>query len=151
MSTEEELLEKWFARTIESYSGETLRFLTSEKDQFRNPVGFTLRENLAVLLQEILGAMDAARVNSALQAIIRLRAVQNLTVAQGVGFVFLLRPLVDESATGLESALINTRIDHLALIAFEEYMRCREHLSEIRLNESRREMAVPAALQRARG
>jgi len=151
MSTEEELLEKWFARTIESYSGETLRFLTSEKDQFRNPVGFTLRENLAVLLQEILATMDAARVNSALQAIIRLRAVQNLTVAQGVGFVFLLRPLVDESATGLESALINTRIDHLALIAFEEYMRCREQLSEIRLNESRRAMAVPAALQRARG
>ena len=151
MSTEEDLLEQWFARTIESYAGETLQFLTSEKDQFRNPVGFTLRENLAVLVQEILGEMDSSRINSALQAIIRMRAVQNLTAAQGVGFVFLLRPLVGELALGLETALINTRIDQLALIAFEEYMRCREQLSEIRLNESRRAMAVPAALQRARG
>ena len=151
MRTEEELLEQWFARTIESYPGETLRFLASEKDRFRNPVGFTLRENLAALVQEILGEMDPARVNSALQAIIRMRAVQNLTAAQGVEFVFLLRPLAAAAAHGLDTALINARIDQLALIAFQEYVRCREQLSEIRLGESRRAMAVPTALQRARG
>jgi hypothetical protein len=150
MRTEEIILEQWFARTVEPYPGETLQFLASEKDQFRNPVGYALRENLAAIVQEFLGDMNPARVDSALQAIIRLRAVQNLTATQGVGFVFMLRSIVTEFAPGLDTVLVNKRIDQFALIAFEEYVRCREQLSEIRVNESRRAMAIAVAV-RAKG
>jgi len=150
MRAEEAILGQWFARAVESFSGETVRFLATERDQFRNPVGYTLRENLAVLLGELLGGMDPCRTKPALEAIVRVRAVQDLTATQAAGFIFLLRPIVGELLPELDAALINRRIDQMALLAFEEYVRCREQLAEIRENEKRRAMAIPAALSRAR-
>jgi hypothetical protein len=150
MSAEAAILGQWFARAVESFSGETVRFLATEKDQFRNPVGYSLKENLAVLLRELLGEMDPSRTRPALEAVVRVRAVQDLTATQAAGFVFLLRPIVGELLPKLDTALINTKIDQLALMAFEEYVRCREQLAEIRENEKRRAMAIPAALSRVR-
>lgn len=150
MGAEEVILEKWFARTVEAYPGETVRFLAAEKDRFRNPVGSILRENLAVLLREVLGGMEPSRMEPALEAIIRVRAVQELTAIQAVGFVFTLRSLLAEAMPGRDGFLVGERVDHLALMAFDEYVRCRERLSEIRLNESRRALSVPAAMMRGR-
>lgn len=151
MRTEEVILEQWFTLAIEPYPGETVRFLASEKDRFRNPVGFALRENLAILVQELHGKMDLSVITSALQAIVRLRAVQNISASQAVEFIFQLRPLVRELMPEYDAELLGSRIDQLALIVFEEYVRCREQLSEIRVSESRRAMAIPEALSRARG
>ena len=150
MRREEAILEKWFARTVEAYPGETVRFLVTETDQFRNPVGRSLRENLAVLLRELLGEMDPSCTRPALEAVVRVRAVQDLTASQAVGFIFLVRPILRELKPELDAALLNRKIDQLALMSFEEYVRCREQLSDIRVNESRRALAVPAALARAR-
>jgi hypothetical protein len=141
-------LDRWFARVAETYPGETGRFLSGEPDRFRNPAGHLLRENLAVLLREILGGMDPASTKPALAAVVRLRAVQELTATQAVGFIFTLRTIMDETMPGLDRELISRRIDQLALMAFEEYVGCRERISEIRINEGRRAMAV--SLSRAR-
>lgn len=148
MSTEDAILERWFARTVEAYPGETVRFLTTERDQFRNPVGHILRENLAVLLRELLGGMELSRTKPALEAIIRVRAVQDFTATQAVGFVFMLRSVVGEFAPEHDVLSIGQKVDQLALMAFDEYVRCREKLYEIRLNESRRALSVPAAMAR---
>jgi hypothetical protein len=150
MNTEETILDQWFARAVESYPRETAQFLAEEQDQFRNPVGHALRENLAILLRELLGEMEQALMAPALEAIVRLRAVQALSATEAIGFVFLLRPIVDELLPKTAAALLNRRIDRLTLMACEEYVRCREQIAEIRLNESRRAMAVPAAMARAR-
>lgn len=149
MSGEEATLEKWFAHTAEVHAGEPVRFLGAETDKFSNPVGYTLKKNLAVLLQELLGEMDSSRTKPALEAIIRIRAIQDLTATQAAGFVFFLRPIVCEHMPKLDMHGLNRKIDQLALMAFEEYVRCREQLSEIRLNESRRAMAVPAFMSKA--
>ncbi|RPJ37608.1 MAG: hypothetical protein EHM35_06245, partial [Planctomycetaceae bacterium] len=143
-------IEKWFARALDVCSGEAVQFLATEKDQFRNPVGYALRENLAVLLREVVGEFDLSAAKPALEAILRVRAVQDLTATQATGFIFLLRPIMRELMPEFDGVLLDRRIDQLALIAFEEYVRCREQLAEIRLNESRRAMAVPAAMSRVR-
>ncbi len=143
-------LDRWFARVVETYPGETSRFLSGETDRFRNPAGHLLRENLAVLLRELLGEMDPACTKPALEAVVRLRAVQDLTATQAVGFIFALRPIVGEVMPELDKELVSRRIDQLALMAFEQYVSCRERIAAIRLDESRRAMAVPAALSRAR-
>ena len=150
MRAEEAILGQWFARAVESFSGETARFLATEKDQFRNPVGCTLRENLAVLLRELLGEMDPACTKPALEAIIRVRAVQDLTVAQAAGFIVQLQPILAQLLPELDVEPINSRIEQLAQLAFEEYGHCREQLAEIRENEKRRAMAIPAAMARVR-
>ena len=144
MSTREPILEQWIARTIQSYPSSSAAFLSGEKDPFRNPVGHTLRQSLTTLYQELQGSMDAVRIASALDAIVRLRAVQDLSPSQAVGFVFLLKPIVHELAPESGHALlddkikdrIDDRIDRLALVAFDKYMQCREQVAEIRKRES---------------
>jgi len=151
MSASEAILEQWITRTIASYPGLAVSFLASEKDPFRNPVGHTLREGLATLLQELLGddllgELNAERIQPALDAIIRIRAVQDLTPSQAVGFVFLLKPILlelqPERNPVLLDVLLNDRIDRRALMAFDKYMQCREQLADIRVSEGRRRIHV---------
>ena len=164
------LLEKWLERTLATYPSQTLRFLHSEKDRFRNPVGHTLREGLRTLLDELTGEMDPAKVEPALESIVRLRAVQDFTPSQAVGFVYLLREIIDEervdeggaailagqsrsggftppwrgepAATSGGSLALQRRIDELALRAFDLFMKCREEIYEIKAREAQRKFYV---------
>jgi hypothetical protein len=138
MSAREPILEQWIARTIQSYPPATVPFLAREDDPFRNPVGHTLRESLTTLFEQLQGNMDKDHIAPALDAIIRIRAVQDLTASQAVGFVFLLKPIVRELTPEPDQVALSERIDRLALMAFDKYMQCREQLADIRLSEGRR-------------
>ncbi|MGB2678239.1 MAG: RsbRD N-terminal domain-containing protein [Candidatus Acidiferrum sp.] len=142
MSERAPILEQWIARTIQSYAPASVPFLSREDDPFRNPVGHTLRESLTTLFEQLQGNMDKDHIAPALDAIIRIRAVQDLTASQAVGFVFLLKPILRELAPETDQVALGERIDRLALMAFDNYMRCREQLAEIRLSESRRSFPV---------
>jgi hypothetical protein len=160
------LLEKWLERTLATYPRQTLHFLHDEKDRFRNPVGHTLREGLATLLEEVTGEMDAARIRPALESIVRLRAVQDFTPSQAVGFIYLLREILDEELAGERSGgftppwrgepaptsggtwAVQRRIDELALLAFDLFMQCREEIFEIKAREARRQTYVAERLAR---
>lgn len=151
MSTVEKILERWLSAVVSVYPGQTAAFVTTESDRFRNPVGHVLRDSLLCIVEELLGEMDHARLQSALEAAVRVRAVQALTAAQAVGFVFPLRAILADLLPAAAAEAAVARIDQLALLAFEEYTRCRERLYEVRLNEAVRGAAVPAAMARARG
>jgi hypothetical protein len=142
MSACEPILEQWIASTIQGYPSSAVPFLSGEEDPFRNPVGHTLRESLTTLFAELRGNMDTERIAPALDAIIRIRAVQDLTASQAVGFVFLLKPILRELAPEDQGSL-DGRIDRLALMAFDNYMQCREQLADIRVSERRRRIRVP--------
>jgi hypothetical protein len=109
----------WLSRTLLTYPEATARFLGEERDPFRNPVGRALAAGLRALLDELLGEMDAARLIGALDPIVRMRAVQDFTPRQAVGFVFLAKPLLRETcqAQGCVAALpeLETRVDELAV------------------------------------
>ena len=137
MSVDGAIVERWIQRTLETYPPETLPFLIGEQDLFRNPVGHTLRENLATLVHELLGSMDRNRIASALDALVRLRAVQDFSPAEAVGFVFGLRDAV-QAISGPVPETLQGRIDELALMAFDRYTNCREQIFELRINELRR-------------
>jgi DNA-binding phage protein len=136
------ILEKWLDQTLASYPSQTSRFLRNERDRFRNPVGHTLKEGLATLLDEITGEMDTAKIKSALESIVRLRAVQDFTAAQATGFVFTLREILYDNLEGGGPPSWQKRIDEVALLAFDLYMRCREEIYEIKAREGQREVYV---------
>ncbi len=138
MSRSDPILERWIAATIQSYPSPAVQFLSSNDDPFRNPVGHTLRQGLTALFEQLQGTMEAGRIESALDGIVRLRAVQDLTPSQAVGFVFLLKPLFRELAPDRDQVLLGKRIDQLVLMAFDKYMQCREQLADIRANERQR-------------
>ena len=141
--TSSALLEKWLERTLATYPSQTLRFLRGEKDRFRNPVGHTLREGLATLLDELTGEMDAAKIGPALESIVRLRAVQDFTPSQAVGFVYLL---AGDPAGRIWREVtrrpVQKRIDEMALLAFDLFMKCREEIYEIKAREAQRKVYV---------
>ena len=136
MSVDEAIVERWVERTLTSYPAETLPFLSGEQDPFRNPVGQTLRKNLATLVHELLGTMDKNRIAEALDALVRMRAVQNFSPADAVRFVFGLREVI-QGTSGVVPESLQSRIDELALMTFDQYMSCREQIFELRVNELR--------------
>ena len=134
------ILEKWLEQTLATYPSQTAGFLRNEKDRFRNPVGSTLKEGLATLLDEITGEMDMAKIRPAMESIVRMRAVQDFTAAQATSFVFVLRQILNESWDGASPAAWQTRIDQLALLAFDLYTKCREEIYEINARQHQRGM-----------
>ena len=83
--------ERWIERTLASYPAETLSLLSGEQDPFRNPAGHAIRESLTTLARELLGEMDEKAIAPALDALVRLRAVQDFRPSDALRFIFDLR------------------------------------------------------------
>jgi hypothetical protein len=136
----DEILERWIDDIIDGYPEETAKFLRSKQDRFANPVGAGLREGLAELLDGVSSGIDPGEMTSALDRIIRVRAVQDFAPSAAVGFVFDLRRLVLEFAgdeTDSPPGALDDPIERLASSAFDVYMRCREEMWRIRAKEIR--------------
>jgi hypothetical protein len=82
--------------------------------------------------------MDAAAIDSALDVILRIRAVQDMSPSQAVGFVVQLRSILREAPATFDLPLLEKRIDQLSLAAFDKYMQCREQAFAARLHEAER-------------
>jgi len=138
------ILQKWLTHTLETYPEQTSRFLLQDQDPFSNPVGRALNEGLPVLLEEVMGSLDRERAGPVLEEIVRIRAVQEFSSSQALGFIFRLRGIIrEEIGDGrFDSAGLDERIDKLALLAFEHYVRCREKMAAIKLGEAKRRVFV---------
>ncbi|MBD3169509.1 MAG: hypothetical protein GF307_08500 [candidate division Zixibacteria bacterium] len=145
------ILNRWFDLIVNTYPDDTARFLKNRGDKFANPVGYTVADNIEILFDEICNEMDFERLNTALDNLLRIRSVQNFTPSQAVDVVYLLKKAIhlevlEKCVNGqmLQQLLeIENRIDATALMAFDVYVKCREKIFEIRLNEARRGMFKP--------
>jgi hypothetical protein len=144
-----EALDRWRSLVFDSYPEEAVRFFRSEKDGFKNPVGQSIHRATEAIFDGALLERDVDGVPEALEAIVRIRAVQDFSPAEAVGFVFRLKRAVREVlegafpgglSEGVRSEL-EDRVDALALSAFEIYTRCREQVFEIRVREAQRRTA----------
>jgi RsbT co-antagonist protein rsbRD N-terminal domain len=135
---------EWLAVTLQTYPSQSTQFLLHETDCFRNPVGQTLKDGIPLLVDELFGGMDPARVRQVMEGIVRIRAVQNFSAREAVGFVFLLKKVLQEelSAGGAMGLELDRRVDEMALAAFDLYVHCRGQISEIQVNEARRRVAL---------
>ena len=136
------ILDRWKALALDVYPERAARFIDSERDRFQNPVGHALYESLGSLLDGLLGDVPTEEMREALDGVIRVRAVQDMPASAAVGFVFLLkraaREVLGEAGEDDEGLLqLEDRIDRLALLAFDQYARCREQIYDLRLREVR--------------
>ena len=80
---------------------------------------------------------------SFLDNIIRIRAVQGFTPSQSTAFTIFLKKVIREELKDEikedqlynDLAALEARIDKMALLSFDIYMKCRETLYEIKANE----------------
>ena len=87
----EALADRWRELVLESYPPQAVAFLRQEKDGFRNPVGATIRQAIDELTGVLVTGAGPEDPAAALDALVRMRAVQNFSPGQAVGFVFLFR------------------------------------------------------------
>ncbi len=135
--------ERWVERTLAAYPAEILPFLSGEHDRFRNPVGQVIQESLTTLARELLGAMDNGATAPAIDALVRMRAVQDFSPSAALRFIFDLRPVIAE-VCGEVTPQLESRIDELALMAFDRYLACREQIASLREKELRVRALSPA-------
>ncbi len=145
----EELAARWFDRMAETYPPDTARLLRQQRDRFRNPVGWTLRVETAALLDQLLAGVDRERCRPHLEALLRVRAVQEFTPSQSAALIFLVKNVVREAVGAAKGAAeagellaFESRVDALALLAFDVYMECRERIFAISAQEMRRRSAI---------
>jgi hypothetical protein len=96
LENKQKILKKWFDLISETYPPDTTSFLKGQKNRFDNPVGYTISEGIEVLFEELLRGVDYDRVSPFLDNIIRIRAIQDFTPSQALGFVFLLKKVIRE-------------------------------------------------------
>ncbi|MBU3948451.1 MAG: RsbRD N-terminal domain-containing protein [Proteobacteria bacterium] len=139
------IVDKWFDIVVDTYPTDTSRFLKSQKNPFSNPVGNTTQKSLAVLMDELLGKMDTDTINSFLDPIIRIRAIQDFTPSRAVSFLFSLKEIIRDQLKDKdfnETILIaltqfDRKIDLIAMAGFDIYMKCREKIYDIKANEEK--------------
>jgi hypothetical protein len=137
------ILKRWLNVLFESYPPETAVFLKKEKDHFDNPVGSRISQGLEGLYDTFFQEMDKDKVLNFLDEIIRIRALQDFSPSQALAFIFLLKHIIREELAdpiraeklGAEMLELESRIDGLALLAFDVYSKRREKIYEVRANE----------------
>ncbi|NOZ25869.1 MAG: hypothetical protein GXO94_07280 [Nitrospirae bacterium] len=137
------ILKKWFDLILETYPSETSSFLKKHKNQFSNPVGHTISEGIEGLFEGLLEESGTDKISPFLDNIIRVRAIQEFTPSEAIGFIFLLKKVIREALQReirehqLHDELLSfdSRIDDLVRTSFDIYMKCREQIYEIRANE----------------
>lgn len=141
------IVERWFDVILETYPEDTSKFLKKGKDPFANPVRHTILQGLEGVYDELLKEPESPEaLNDFLDKVIRIRAVQDFSPSQALAFVFSLKGVIRD-VLGKEirenrlhdpMLLLETRIDALALRAFDVYMGCREEIYELRVSEVKR-------------
>jgi hypothetical protein len=133
---------RWFEAMLEAWPEASARFMRGEDDPFRNPVGTTLRRCATAVVDSLLGAAPTDAARTAIEEIVRIRAVQQASPASALGFVFHLRRVIAEVIAGdgigpsEEWLALDAHIDDLALAAFAAYAGCRERIHEIRTRDA---------------
>ena len=140
----EEISRKWFDLLSCTYPEETVRLFKKESNQFANPVGHTFEAAIDEIVEEFLGENRAEALTPLLDKVIRVRAVQSFSPSAALAFVFGLKTIAEEV---LEEELaegevgigdlreFERKVEGLGLLAFDVYMRCREDLFTIKIEE----------------
>jgi hypothetical protein len=140
-----DIIRRWHDLILDTYPSETATFLKGQKGGFVNPVGQIIEQGIEDIFTEIINGPDPDKMDACLDRIIRVRAVQDFTPSDAIGFLFILKKVIREELVpevrrhGLFEDLLvmESKIDDLTGIAFDVFMRCREQIYDLKANEMR--------------
>lgn len=137
------ILETWFDHILDTYPQDAAKFFREQKNRFANPVGTTIAKEINGLLDAVIQGIDPEGVSRFLDNVVRIRAVQDFTPSRAIGFVFALKNVIREALREdlsnpqiwEELLVVESRIDEMAQLAFDIYVKCRLQIYEIRATE----------------
>ncbi|GAQ94296.1 RsbT co-antagonist protein rsbRD N-terminal domain-containing protein [Thermodesulfovibrio aggregans] len=135
----ENVIEKSFNLTISTYPEDSQAFFKEKKKQFTNPVGYTIYQGIEKIVDKLINDESLDSFIPPLEEIIQIRAVQDFTPSQAVGFIFLLKKAIYEELRkeAEPEKLLDflAQIDSLALVAFDIFMKYREKIYDLKAKE----------------
>lgn len=137
------IVEKWLNLLLDSYPSESSALFKKNKDRFANPIGHTTSREMASIYDELLKGTDFSQDPSSIDMLIKIRAVQDFSASEAVSFIFSLKKVIREelgemiAEEGMQEEVLalESRIDHLALACFDNYMKSREKIYELKADE----------------
>ncbi|MDR1777905.1 MAG: RsbRD N-terminal domain-containing protein [Desulfovibrio sp.] len=142
----DEIPRLWTEAVYATYPFETKGVLRTVSDPFGNPGADMTQEAAKGLYDAVAGEETSIDdVRASLERFVKLRAVQRHTPSRALGVFFLLKPIMREKfaphcatpAAVSDYLTAESRLDSLALMAFDMYMADRETLAQARIDEIR--------------
>ncbi|MCF8029147.1 MAG: RsbRD N-terminal domain-containing protein [Desulfobacteraceae bacterium] len=139
-------ISKWLDALMQTYPDESARFFKDTTDPFANPVGATMKKGISELFDVVTAsAFDPEAAHAALEPMIRVRAIQEFSPSQAVGFVTEIKSIISSDAGGSKEAhpqaeklqQIGDHADRALLAAFDIYMNCKKKVYELRARQAR--------------
>lgn len=137
-----EILENWQQEIFKLYPADSVRFISSEIDQFANPVGHCIREHTENLFCTLVSGEEQRREEliPLFDEIAKVWAVQSLTPSDALGYLYKLKRVIGDALhkDNMEMSLhdevkrLFSMIDRFTLIAFDVYTGCREKIFELK-------------------
>lgn len=137
------ILKEWYQEVLGSFPKQSHALISSNTDRFANPIGFTLNDAIAEIFSALVGDKSLDEIAPALERIIKLRAIQGGRESAQLGFLLALKRIVRERCGAYSSGFsevgalleIEDRMDEILLRAYEIYVRSRELILELQVNE----------------
>ncbi|MFO8056874.1 MAG: RsbRD N-terminal domain-containing protein [bacterium] len=143
------IVKRWFELTLDSYSPDSRPYFQDVGARFTNPVGSTLHSELEAIFNDLVDGFDAEALYPSLNNIVSIRAVQEFSPSQAMGFIFCLKQAVRERLCSESSEVCSindildfeTKVDQLVLLSFEIYMSSKQKIYDIKATEIRQRTA----------
>jgi hypothetical protein len=138
----EAIVQRWKESVFSLYPQGTAAFMRDGGDRFTNPAGCNISMAMSSIFDGLVDDKDITAQSRAVDEIVRLLAVQDMSPADAVSFPSMLkaaiiRELGSDSGTPGEWLQIDSRIDKLNLMAINTYELCREQINQLKLKEAR--------------
>jgi hypothetical protein len=140
------IVQKWFEAALATYHEDARGPMRRTRAQFTNPVGFNITQGLEGLFDALLQGVISDAVSTFLDAIVRVRAVQDFAPSEALAFLLRIKQIVREELgrdlstdRGMieDLARFDGVADDLLLYAFDLYMGCREKIYDLKAQEAR--------------
>ncbi|CAG37805.1 RsbRD N-terminal domain-containing protein [Desulfotalea psychrophila] len=137
----DKIVSQWVDYALSTYSSS--RFFKIEQNKFANPIGGNFREAFAELFDLISNGEDSEKIVAPLEQFISIRSVQQFTPSQALAPLNALKHIVrevfkkDKERAHLIQELydFDFSVDLALLAGFDVYMRFRERLYQVRIDE----------------
>jgi hypothetical protein len=138
----ESIAASWLERTLKTFPKDSFNFLSEQKDRFANPIGHALTIGTRGIVEVLSEGRDISEAQPHLAEIIKIRCIQETPASEAVSFILLLGEVVreatakePEASIAAEMKELDDRIQEILLLAFDEYVSCREKIFKIRVDE----------------
>lgn len=140
-----ELSSQWLHAIYGTYPRDTSDFLKTQRDRFLNPVGYTFSNETGIILAMLVNGIEEGQLLKSLDAIVKIRAVQEYKPSESMSLFFLLKEIIHKQyfriviEEDLHDSLfaLDREIDGIALRAFDLFVQCRERICEIKVKEAK--------------